>query len=130
MYTYTHATQKGTSIDIPSGWSISTSSLNANDSVNAFFLSTSGTSSPAWSENKNRVSAKATSSAGLGTGFGQDKYSPVTTVDFEKEGSPSEVFSIYYNTRENLEAIGVEFRRAVYVTPSAFPNEDGYCERP
>ena len=68
--------------------------------------------------------------AGLGTGFGQDKYSPVSTVDFDKESSPSEVFTIFYNTRENLEAAGVEFKKAVYVAPSAFPNEDGYCERP
>ena len=68
--------------------------------------------------------------AGLGTGFGQDKYSPVTTVDFDKDPNPYEVFTIFYNTRENLEASGVEFKKAVYVAPSAFPNEDGYCERP
>ena len=71
-----------------------------------------------------------TSNASLGTGFGQDKYSPVSTVDFDKESSPSEVFTIYYDTKEKLEARGVEFRKAVYIAPSAFPNEDGYCERP
>ena len=69
-------------------------------------------------------------SEGLGTGFGEDKYSPITKVDFEREDKVSEVFSIYYNTRENLEALGIEFRKPVYVAPSAFPKEDGYCERP
>lgn len=67
---------------------------------------------------------------GLGIGFGEDKYSPVITVDFEKEDSPSEVFSIYYNTRQNLESLGIEFRKVVYTSPSAFPSEDGYCPRP
>ena len=70
------------------------------------------------------------SAQGLGTGFGEDKYSPITKVDFEREDKVSEVFSIYYNTRENLEALGIEFRKPVYVAPSAFPKEDGYCERP
>ena len=66
----------------------------------------------------------------LGTGFGQDKYSPVTIVKFDKEESPSEIFSLYYNTRYNLEKLGIEFRKPIYVTPSAFPEEDGYCKRP
>lgn len=68
--------------------------------------------------------------SGLGTGFGEDKYSPVVTVEFDKESTPSETFSIFYNTRQNLEALGIEFRKPVYVAPSAFPKEDGYCERP
>ena len=34
------------------------------------------------------------------------------------------------SVKEKLEARGVEFRKAVYIAPSAFPNEDGYCERP
>lgn len=68
--------------------------------------------------------------AGLGTGFGQEVYSPVTTVSFDKEDHPAAVFTLYYNTRDNLAAMGVEFKKAVYVAPSAFPNEDGYCARP
>lgn len=67
---------------------------------------------------------------GLGTGFGQDKDSPVITVSFTREPSPSEIFSIFYNTRKNLESIGVEFKKPVYITPSAFPKEQGYCKRP
>ena len=69
-------------------------------------------------------------SSGLGTGFGEDKYSPVTTVSFDKEETPTAIFTILYNTKENLETMGVEFKKPVYVAPSAFPNEDGYCARP
>lgn len=68
--------------------------------------------------------------ASLGAGFGQDKYSPTIGVDFDKETSPEAVFSIFYNTRQKLEEIGVEFKKPVYITPSAFPNEEGYCKRP
>jgi len=80
----------------------------------------------------NSVKAFSCANAGsdLGTGFGQDKYSPTTSVDFDRADSPTEIFSFYYNTRQNLEAMGVEFHKPVYVSPSAFPNEDGYCERP
>lgn len=72
----------------------------------------------------------ATCKGGLGTGFGEDKYSPVVTVEFEKESFPSETFSIFYDTRKNLEEQGIEFKKPVYVTPSAFPKEDSYCKRP
>src|ERR1035437_516469 len=69
-------------------------------------------------------------SAGVATGFGEDKHSPTITVEFDKQPTPAAVFSFYYNTRKNLEAMGVEFKKPVYVTPSAFPNEEGYCKRP
>ena len=76
-------------------------------------------------------------SASLGTGFGQDKYSPVTSVDFDKEVAPSEIFNIFYNTRAALQSMGIEFNKPIYISksnkhtgPSAFPNEEGYCPRP
>jgi len=53
-------------------------------------------------------------SASLGTGFGEVKYSPVRTVEFEREEVPVAVFTIEYNTRANLEAMGVEFKKAEY----------------
>lgn len=68
--------------------------------------------------------------AALGTGFGQEKTSQITKVSFDAEDSPTEVFSIFYNTKANLEALGIEFTKPVYVAPSAFPNEDGYCQKP
>jgi hypothetical protein len=70
------------------------------------------------------------SASNLGTGFGQEKVSPTVTVSFEKEESPTETFHLYYNTRRALEDLGVEFYKPVYVAPSAFPNEEGYCQRP
>jgi hypothetical protein len=68
--------------------------------------------------------------AALGTGFGQEKTSEVTKVSFDSENQPTEVFSLFYNTKANLEALGIEFTKPVYVTPSAFPKESGYCEKP
>ncbi len=65
----------------------------------------------------------------LGTGWGESKRSEVRTVDFERANSPEAVFEIFYNTREQLQNMGVDFNtRPVYVAPQAFPNE--YCEPP
>ncbi len=65
----------------------------------------------------------------LGTGWGEYKESGVVTVEFERQSAPASMFSILYNTRENLEKIGVNLNReAVYVTPQAFPGQ--YCEVP
>lgn len=67
---------------------------------------------------------------GVGTGFGEEKSSPVTTVTFDREDEPSAVFQFFYNTREQLQKMGVLFKKPVYVTPSAFPADNGYCKPP
>lgn len=73
----------------------------------------------------------AFSAQSLGTGFGDRKKSEVTTVSFDREDHPSEVFEIFYNTRKQLEKIGINLNsRPQYVAPSAFPAENGYCEPP
>ena len=65
----------------------------------------------------------------LGTGWGEYKKSEVVTVEFEKEKTPEAVFEMYYNTREQLEKIGIDFNsKPVYVAPQAFPNQ--YCKPP
>lgn len=65
----------------------------------------------------------------LGTGWGEQKRSEVTTVSFDREDSPEAVFEIHYNTREQLEAAGVNFKKEpLYVTPQAFPGQ--YCKPP
>lgn len=65
----------------------------------------------------------------IGTGWGEAKKSEVTTVNFEREKNSSVVFEIYYNTRKQLEKIGIDFtKKPVYVTPQAFPGQ--YCEPP
>lgn len=104
--------------------SINTLMFNSVPGMKADVLSMSSASS------LNVNSSKSAAVQGLGTGFGKEKYSPVVTVEFEKESAPTETFSIFYNTRDNLEKMGIEFRKPVYVTPSAFPKEEGYCERP
>lgn len=66
----------------------------------------------------------------VGTGFGDEKNAPVTTVSFDRKDSPSAMFEIFYNTREQLKKMGIEFKKTVYVTPSAFPADNGYCKPP
>lgn len=63
----------------------------------------------------------------LGTGWGDTKRSEVTAVDFKKTRYPT-TFEIYYNTREQLENMGISFKEPVYVTPQAFPGR--YCKAP
>lgn len=64
----------------------------------------------------------------LGTGWGDSKRSEVVSVKFEKTGSPTE-FEIFYNTRKELEKMGIHFgRQALYVAPQAFPGR--YCQPP
>lgn len=65
----------------------------------------------------------------LGTGFGDQKHSEVTSVSFERVSSPDVIFEIHYNTREELEKAGICFKKEpLYVTPSAFPGQ--YCKPP
>ena len=55
---------------------------------------------------------------------------PLCPVSFTREASPETVFTIQYDTRKGLESRGVQFKRPVYVAPSAFPAQSGYCEPP
>lgn len=67
----------------------------------------------------------------LGTGFGDRKKSEVTTVSFDRESHPSEIFEVFYNTRKQLEKMGINLNsRPQYVAPSAFPADNGYCIPP
>ena len=85
------------------------------------------------SENTNEVKMMSMQnnavSQKVGTGWGPEKISNVISVSFEKENSPDAVFEIYYNTKEQLEKIGVDFgKKPQYVSPQAFPGK--YCEPP
>jgi len=68
----------------------------------------------------------------IGTGFGDSKRSEVITISFDRENEPDAVLEIFYNSRKQLEKIGIEFNRpALRVSePNSFPAERGYCERP
>ena len=64
----------------------------------------------------------------IGTGWGNTKKSSVVEVEFEK-GALESVFSIYYNSREQLQKMGIDFAsKPMYVTPQAFPGK--YCKPP
>lgn len=64
----------------------------------------------------------------LGTGWGNYKNSEVVSVDFERLSKPDAVFEIFYNTKEQLEKMGVQFKTPMYLAPQAFPGR--YCEPP
>ncbi|MFA5696726.1 MAG: hypothetical protein WC917_04810 [Bacilli bacterium] len=65
----------------------------------------------------------------LGTGWGDNKESIVTTVSFEKEDYPEGMIEIFYNTKDELDKAGITKKKEpLYVTPQAFPNQ--YCKPP
>jgi len=76
------------------------------------------------------TTASTYSVSSLGTGFGDETYSPAITANFDREDDPTSVMTIYYDTRKNLEAKGVKFVTPVYIAPSAFPKDEGYCKPP
>lgn len=76
-----------------------------------------------------KVMAMNSVSQDVGAGWGGGKESNVITTSFDREGSPDATFELYYNTREQLERLGVDFdRHPQYVSPQAFPGK--YCEPP
>lgn len=80
--------------------------------------------------NSNGVNQKYSVQA-LGTGWGDKKHSEVEEVSFEREDSPSALFEIFYNTKEELQKIGVSLDKEItYIAPSSFPAETHYCEPP
>lgn len=99
-------------------WESSSLSIDSGGQVNAMYSNSDGVK-------------KSYSNQALGTGWGDQKRSEVTTVTFEREDSPREVFTALYNSREELEKMGITFaKEPVYVSPSAFPAETQYCEPP
>lgn len=65
----------------------------------------------------------------IGTGWGSNKKSDVVSVEFERSGSPVATYEIFYNTRAQLEKLGVNFHKEpLYVAPQAFPGQ--YCKPP
>lgn len=76
-----------------------------------------------------QVNAFNSISQDLGIGWGETKRSEVISVEFEKESYATAVFEIFYNTREQLERLGVDLRKeTIYVAPQAFPGQ--YCKPP
>ena len=70
------------------------------------------------------------STPSLGTGWGKPKQSNVTSVLFDREDEPEEVFEMFYNTKKELQKLGISFdKNPVYIS-KAFPNEKRYCEPP
>jgi hypothetical protein len=68
----------------------------------------------------------------IGTGFGETKRSEVVSISFDREKEPDAILEIFYNSRKQLEKLGINFNQPVIVIsePNSFPGENGYCSRP
>jgi hypothetical protein len=114
----------------PGVWFTSTSGSGSIMSMSTNALSASLSSVNAMNCSSDVRSYKEAPAQNLGTGFGESKQESVRSVSFERELTASALFEIFYNTRANLKAMGVEFKKPLYITPSAFPNGDAYCKPP
>lgn len=75
------------------------------------------------------ASSSNTASQDLGTGWGNQKNSEVVSVNFQRCNHPDTLFEIHYNTREQLESMGINFHKTpVYIAPQTFPGQ--YCKPP
>lgn len=129
---YTTTTTGGNTFTVCDSFSASNStsdtvSVNFNAQTKGSNMSTRGLdSSQAMCCSANLGSAPTQA---LGTGWGEQKNSEVTSVAFERVKAPETIFELHYNTRENLEKIGISFQKTpIYVAPSAFPGQ--YCKPP
>jgi len=81
------------------------------------------------SQISNKVMSLKAVSQDVGTGWGGGKESNVISISFDREDSPDAVFEIYYNTKEQLKKLGIDFgKKPQYISPQAFPGK--YCEPP
>ena len=81
---------------------------------------------------KSMESSRAPASPSLGTGHGRKVYDPATKTSFDREDSPFLVETIRYETRKNLERMGVIPAPAPYPTPAPnpFPGEGSFTPDP
>jgi len=67
----------------------------------------------------------------VGTGFGATKNSAVTSVSFRKEEEPDSLLEIIYNTKEQLNRMGVGLTKHLFISQqNSFPDEIKYCKPP
>ena len=70
------------------------------------------------------------SNRSIGTGWGDNKYSPSSSIPFSAEKFVASEFVFFYNTRENLIKMGIDLSsQPQYINlPNPFPSE--YCRPP
>lgn len=106
---------------------ITTSASNGDWSPQCTYTCSSAPS--AYAMNASLSTRSASVKSNLGTGWGKSQRSEVVSVEFEQTNHPAEVFEIFYNTREQLERMGINFKKEpLYVSPQAFPGK--FCPPP
>ena len=66
----------------------------------------------------------------VGTSWGGNQYFKTSTVIFNAEDKPSNTLTIYYDSRKNLERMGVVFKPIKEREPNAFPGLTDRCPSP
>lgn len=66
----------------------------------------------------------------VGTGWGGNQYFKTSTTTFYAEDKPSKTLTIYYDSRKNLERMGVVLKPIKERQPEAFPGLTARCPAP
>ena len=107
----------------PRGWDYpcsppiwySTSNLNHSINCNASADATANTNSVTLD------SMTASSTSQIGTGFGREQEHAVMVTEFKRQATPEAIMTIYYDSRNGLQAKGVPLTPVVAIVPQAFP---------
>jgi hypothetical protein len=110
-----------------------TANYGAGANGNYNLQSSAGAGISSLSANNNTITCSSSvgsaQTQALGTGWGDTKSSEVISVNFDRLSSPEAVFELQYNSRQELEKAGINFKKApLYVVPQAFPGQ--YCKPP
>jgi hypothetical protein len=73
------------------------------------------------------VSSNAIRNQSIGTGWGETIKSESHMSSFSKDGNPT-ILEMRYDTRKNLEAVGISFEKKLYIAPQSFPGQ--FCKPP
>lgn len=67
----------------------------------------------------------------VGTGWGNNQEFKTIQENFSAENNISQLLELYYDSRKNLEDLGINFKKKVKTVPNAFPGlNNKYCPAP
>jgi hypothetical protein len=110
----------------PRGWDFPCSPPNG------IWYGTSDATTINASYSTNHVTLDSASSQ-IGTGFGKEQGHSVSETEFIRRSTPEAILTVYYDSREGLQAKGVPLTPVIAVVPQAFPassNRNKGCKPP
>jgi hypothetical protein len=126
---YTTTTPGFSTFTLTSGTTLGTSnSVSAFNSCDAPMGNSKASSYQIKSEDVDLLKIEQTS---LGTKFGDKAIHKVSEESFNRVSEiPTEVLTVYYDTKDGLKRRGIDTDPTPSFTPSAFPKESKFCEPP